>query len=246
MYHVGVLALSLDTSATLLRHMGDLGVRANREPPEITMSWAPLSRGAQPWQRVDADTVRSQVVLSSVRLRQAGAHFFVGTDDAAYVPLTGVEHELAIPGLHVVDVVAANVQALGISALGFLGTRWTMPRELYAAALGPMGIATMTLALRDQTTLHSIAFDELAQGQRSFSSRDLVLEFIDDFHRRGCEAVVFGCPGLDALITPANSPLLVLDPTLLLADAALTVAAGEAPLPQWRGGPTSSFAHTRA
>ena len=246
MYHVGVLALSLDTGATFLRHMGDLGTRGHHEPPEITMSWAPLSRGAQPWQRVDADTVRNQIVLSSVRLRQAGAHFFVGTDDAAYVPLTGVEHELAIPGLHVVDVIAASVQASGISALGILGTRWTLSRELYAAALRPMGIATMTLALRDETTLHSIAFDELARGQRYFTSRDLLLEFIDDFYRRGCEAVVLGCPGLDTLVTPANSSLLVLDPTLLLAEAALTVAAGDAPLPQWRGGPTSSFAHTSA
>src|SRR6476620_9821274 len=122
------------------------------------MSWAPLSRGAQPWQRVDADTVRSQLVLSSVRLRQAGAHFFIGTDDSGYVPLNGLEHELAIPGLHVVDVIAATAQALGVSALGILGTRWTLPSELYADVLGPMGIATMTLALRDETTLHSIAF----------------------------------------------------------------------------------------
>jgi aspartate racemase len=42
------------------------------------------------------------------------------------------------------------------------------------------------------------------------------------------------------LITADASPLPILDSTRLLARAAVDVALGERPMPQWRGGPMPS------
>jgi aspartate racemase len=45
------------------------------------------------------------------------------------------------------------------------------------------------------------------------------------------------CTEIPLLVTGESSPLPTLDSTRLLARAAVEVAIGERPMPQWRGGP---------
>jgi aspartate racemase len=45
------------------------------------------------------------------------------------------------------------------------------------------------------------------------------------------------CTEIPLLITQGLSPLPILDSTRLLAAAAVSVATGERPMPEWRGGP---------
>lgn len=238
-FHIGVLAPTLDGGAAMLcrvqeRADAKLGVSPH---PELTLGWAPLAAPSTPWQRGDAETVRAQLVLSSVRLRAAGAHFLVCTDDTAYVPLETSGADLALATLHAAPVVAAEAQRQGFAKVGILGTRWTLGWARYAAHFEPMGIAAIHLPMGEETTLHSIVFDELVHGKYSLRSREAVIEIVDGLRRLNCEAVVLGCPQLTALVTPASSPLPLMDPTALLADAALAVAVGDAALPRWRGGP---------
>lgn len=237
MFHIGVVAPTLAGGADFLRRLRPDGRRANdRQLPELTLSWAALAAGDKPWQRADADTVRNQLALNSTRLRQAGAHFFVCTDDNVYTSLDSPGPELAMPGLHAAPVVAAEAQRQGFGIVGILGTRWTLACSRYAMDLEPMGIKAVALSLRDQTTLHSVIFDELAHDKYLLRSRDYVLDMLHAFRAQGCEAVVVARPEILSLVTPATSPLPLLDPAALLADEAVAVAAGEAPFPEWRGG----------
>jgi aspartate racemase len=238
-FHIGVLAPRLPGAAELLRRVDEAGGALGRgaQQPEVSLVWQPLDGGWDAWQRNDPDTVRSQLALGCVRLRQSGAHFFVCPDDTAYALLDEPGVDLALPGLHVAAVVGAAAQRQGFARIGVLGTRWTLGWRRYADELEPMGLTAVPLALWDQTTLHSIIFDELLRGRSSLGSRDLVLSLVEGLRQKGCEAVVVGCPELGALVTPASSPLPLLDATQLLADAAVAVAVGAAPLPGWRGGP---------
>ena len=241
-FHIGVIAPRLPGAAELLRRVEEAGAALGprSEQPELSLVWQPLDGRWDAWQRNDPDTVRSQLALGCVRLRQAGAHFFVCPDDTAYAPLDAVDSDLALPGLHVAAVVAAAAQRHGYARVGVLGTRWTLDWRRYADELEPMGLTAVPLPLWDQTTLHSIIFDELVRGRRSLRSRDTVLSFVDDLRQQGCQAVVVGCPELSELVTPASSSLPLLDATQLLAEAAVAVAVGRAPLPQWRGGPAAA------
>lgn len=239
MFHIGVLASGWGSAAEMLgrisaRSAGRLGPC---QRPELTLSCAPLGTASDPWQRGDPEANRAQLVLSSGRLRHAGAHFFVCPDDATYVPLGSSDADLALPGLHVAPVIAAAAHRKGFARVAILGTRWTLDRRSYADALDPMGITAAALPLRDEATLHSIIFDELVHGRCSLRSRDAVLEMIEAMHLEGAQAVVLGCPELASAVSPANSPLPLLDAAALLAGAALDVAVGDAPLPTWRGGP---------
>ena len=51
------------------------------------------------------------------------------------------------------------------------------------------------------------------------------------------DAVALVCTEIPLLITADVSPLPILDSTRLLAKAAVEVALGELPIPEWRGGP---------
>ena len=239
MFHIGVLAPRLAGAADLLRRIDDAGTALgpDRQRPELSLVWQPLEGRWDAWQRNDPDTIRTQLALGCVRLRQSGAHFFVCPDDTAYALLDGPGVELALPGLHAAPVVAAAAQRQGFARIGVLGTRWTLDARRYSAELHPMGLSAASLPLWDQTTLHSIIFDELVRGRFSMESRDRVLALVEDLQREGCQAVVVGCPELSELVTPASSPLPLLDTTRLLAEAAVAVASGAAPLATWRGGP---------
>jgi aspartate racemase len=239
-FHIGVLAPRLQSAAELLRRVDEAGAARQGLQPELSLVWQPLAGRSEVWQRNDPDTVRTQLVLGSTRLREAGAHFFVCPDDTAYAPLDEPGAELALPGLHAASVVAAEAQRQGFARVGVLGTRWTLGWRRYADELEPMGISAVALPLWDQTTLHSIVFDELVHGRYSLRSRDVVLELVETLRAQHCQAVVLGCPELGALVTPSSSPLPLLDATRLLAAAATAVAVGDAPLPEWRGGPQPS------
>jgi aspartate/glutamate racemase len=242
-FHIGVLASRLPAASGLLLRIEEAGAAlgADVQRPEVSLVWQPLEGRWDDWQRNDPDAVRTQLALGCVRLRQTGAHFFVCPDDTAYVPLDGTGLELTLPGLHAAEVVARAAQRQGFARVGVLGTRWTLGWRRYADALEPMGLTAVPLPLWDQTTLHSIILDELARGRASLASRDTVLSLIEDLRDQGCEAVVVGAAELGALVTPASSPLPLLDTTQLLAEAALAVAVGRVPLPTWRGGPAPSF-----
>ena len=74
-------------------------------------------------------------------------------------------------------------------------------------------------------------------GEFKDGSRDDYVRIIEKLADQGCDAVALVCTEIPLLITADVSPLPVLDSTRLLASAAVDVALGERPMPEWRGGP---------
>ena len=65
------------------------------------------------------------------------------------------------------------------------------------------------------------------------------MRIIDKLKADGCDAVALVCTEIPLLIPQDVSPLPTLDSTRLLAAAAVEVAIGTRPMPEWRGGPVS-------
>jgi len=63
------------------------------------------------------------------------------------------------------------------------------------------------------------------------------VRIIEKLKADGCDAVALVCTEIPLLITQDVSPLPILDSTRLLAAAAVEVAIGKRPMPEWRGGP---------
>ena len=71
-------------------------------------------------------------------------------------------------------------------------------------------------------------------------SRSAYVRIIERLAEQGCDSVALVCTEIPLLVSAEVSPLPILDSTRLLARAAVEVAIGERPMPQWRGGPVGT------
>ncbi len=238
MLHAGILAHSADGAALCFLEMVRDSARrvGEHDHPEITLSILPMAPVLPSYDGGDLSAVRAHLARTAARLAAAGCDFFVCPDNTAHLALEGPGPALPLPGIHIAGIVARQAVADGRRCVGLLGTRWTMTGALYPAAFARAGLELRVPPEADRALVDRVIFDELCQGVIRDASRASVVRMISDLRRAGCDAVALSCTELPLLVTPADSPLPVLDSTRLLARAAVAVACGDAPLPTWRGG----------
>lgn len=239
MKHLGILAHSTEGAALCLRAFcqegfGELGPH---EHPDVTLDCIALARSIPAWDDGDYGSIRETLSRSVQRLARAGADFFVCPDNTAHLALEHTGPQLALPGLHIAEIVAERAVRDGWRSVGVLGTRYLMDGPIYRRAFTSRGIATDVPEASDRHIINTIIFDELVNGVFTASSRQEYVRVIEQLATRGCDAVALVCTEIPLLVTPDDSPLPTLDSTRLLARAAFDVAAGHRPLPTWRGGP---------
>ncbi|HEY6277362.1 MAG TPA: aspartate/glutamate racemase family protein [Streptosporangiaceae bacterium] len=239
MAHAGILAHSTEGAALcFLAYCQEGHQRTGRnEHPDVTMDYIALGASMPAWEAGDYAAVRSTLSVSVDRLARAGAGFFACPDNTAHLALEVPGPDLALPGLHIAEVVADQAAREGRQRVAVLGTKYTMESPLYPRVLAARGIGSEIPAAADRLILNEIIFGELVNGVFSGPSRQEYLRVIRDLAARGCDAAALVCTEIPLLITPDVSPLPTLDSTRLLARAAYQVAVGERPLPTWRGGP---------
>ena len=107
-------------------------------------------------------------------------------------------------------------------------------------ALGRREIEWLIPDEADRKLIHHVIFDELCLGEFNESRAMPMCGLSRRWPDNGCDAVALVCTEIPLLITADVSPLPVLDSTRLLARAAVDVAIGERPMPEWRGGPSDA------
>jgi aspartate racemase len=237
--HCGILAHSTEGAALCFLEFCQEGVRrlGSHVYPDVTLDYIAFGPMMPAWEAGDYDSIRATLSVSADRLARAGAEFFICPDNTAHLALERPGPDLALPGLHIAEVVAGQAASEGRARVGVLGTRYTMDSPLYARAFAARGIASEVPAEADREIMNKIIFGELVNGEFTDQSRQEHVRIITDLAERGCDAVALVCTEIPLLVTPADSPLPTLDSTRLLARAGLAVGAGDRPLPTWRGGP---------
>jgi aspartate racemase len=239
MMHAGILAHSAEGAALCFRAFCQEGFRelGPHEHPDVSLDCIAMGRSMAHWNAGRHAAIRPILAESVRRLAAAGADFFALPDNTAHLALEATGPDLALPGLHIADVVAGVAAAAGHRSVGVLGTKYTMDGPIYPRALAAHGIEAVVPDDTQRATVDRIIFDELVNGVFTDGSRRTYVEVIAALRDRGCDAVALVCTEIPLLVTPDASPLPTLDSTRLLARAAFEVAAGRAPLPTWRGGP---------
>lgn len=242
MEHLGILAHSAEGAALCFRAFCHEGFRelGPDDHPDVTLDLIALARSMPYWEAGDHDAVRAVLAESVRRLAAAGATFFACPDNTAHMALERPGDDLALPGLHIAEVVADRAARDGRTRVGVLGTRYTMEGPVYPRELAARGIAAEVPDAADRDRVHEIIFGELVNGIVTEESRRAYARIIERLAERGCDAVALVCTEIPLLVTPEASPLPTLDSTRLLARAAFEVAAGRRPMPSWRGGPTTT------
>ena len=239
MKHIGILAHSYEGASLCYRAVCLDGIRrlGPHFHPEITLTGVAMHHMMDAYGRDDHAATRAMFQHDIRKLAAAGADFFVLPDNTAHIALESPGPPFPIPCLHLGAVVADRAERHGNRKVGILGTKWTMTGPVYPGALGRRGIAWEIPDEDDRTLINAVIFDELCLGSFTDESREAYVAIIDKLADRGCDSVALVCTEIPLLITPDVSPLPTLDSTRLLAEAAVEVALGERPMPDWRGGP---------
>jgi aspartate racemase len=242
MKHLGILAHSAEGAALCFRAFCQEGFArlGPHQHPDVTLDCIALAHSMSAWDGGDHRSIRDTLAVSVGRLAAAGADFFVCPDNTAHMALEEPGPDLAVPGLHIAEVVADRAAADGHRRVGVLGTRYTMDGPLYPRALAARGIGAEVPDADDRERVNQVIFDELVNGVFSEGSRREYVRVIQGLASRGCDAVALVCTEIPLLVTPEVSPLPTLDSTRLLARAAFEVAVGDRPMPTWCGGPVGS------
>jgi aspartate racemase len=238
MKHLGILAHSAEGAALCFRAFCQEGFAelGPHDHPDVTMDCIALARSMGAWDDGEYTSIRAILSESVRRLAATGADFFVCPDNTAHMALEEPGEDLALPGLHIAEVVAERAVGDGRVRVGVLGTRYLMDGLLYPRAFAAHGIAVELPDPSDRDVINKIIFTELVNGVLTTSSRQEYVRVIEQLAARGCDAVALVCTEIPLLITPETSPLPTLDSTRLLAHAAFEVAVGRRVLPTWRGG----------
>ena len=239
MRHLGILATTPEGAALCFRAFCQCGAEelGPHDHPDVTLDCIALARSLPAWEKADYQAVRATLSVSVERLARAGADFFACPDNTAHVALEQPGADLALPGLHIAEVVAGQAAHNGYRRVGLLGTKFTMEGPVYPRALAAQGIAAEVPAAQDRAILHEIILGELVNGVFTERARQEYARIIGHLAARGCDAVGLVCTEIPLLVPPEASPLPVLDSTRLLARAAFDVATGRRARPAWCGGP---------
>jgi aspartate racemase len=239
MKHIGILAHSFEGATLCFRTACLEGVKrlGAHMHPEITMTCSPMALVLDAWDRGDNAALRQFFMEDARKIAAAGADFFVLPDNTAHIAMESSGDPFPIPGLHIGEVVAEKARRDGRTKVGILGTRFTMNGPVYPGALGRRGIDWEVPDEPDRKIVDDIIFNELCLGVFTDAARASYVQIIEKLKAEGCDAVALVCTEIPLLITQDISPLPILDSTRLLAAAAVEVAVGERPMPEWRGGP---------
>jgi aspartate racemase len=241
MRHIGILSHSFEGATLCYRTMCLEGVArlGPHRHPEITLTGVAMDHMLEFWDRDDRPTLRAMFGYDIGKLAAAGADFFVCPDNTAHIALESGGEPFPIPGLNIGEAVAEQAVRDGRKKVAILGTNYTMTGPVYPGALGRRGIDWEIPADDDRKLIHDVIFGELCLGVFTEESRDAYCRIIARLAVRGCDSVALVCTEIPLLVTADVSPLPILDSTRLLARAAVDVALGDRPMPEWRGGPVT-------
>jgi aspartate racemase len=139
-----------------------------------------------------------------------------------------LESSIDIPLLHIADATADEIKGFRFSAVGLLGTRFTMEQAFYRDRLASKhGLEVIVPDADSREIVHGVIYDELCLGRILEESKSALLRIIDDLGAKGAQGVILGCTELPLLIGPQDSPVPTFDTTALHARKAVTMALGD-------------------
>jgi aspartate racemase len=151
-------------------------------------------------------------------LQVAGADCLVVCSNTMHKVAPDIEAAVRIPLLHIADPTAEVIRAAGYTAVGLLGTRFTMEQDFYRDRLtAGHGLTVLTPSSEDRNTLHRIIFEELCLGKILPESRDACRRIIGALAAHGAQAIILGCTEISMLISQAHSQVPLFDTTAIHA-----------------------------
>ncbi len=171
----------------------------------------------------------AEVVKGAKHLAAAGVDALVITSNTTHVAADAVKDATGLPLIHMLDVLADEMRARGVSRPLLTGTPVVMGEEHYRSELGKRFDGDVFVPDADeQAAIGRIILDELVDGVVRDESRKTYLDIINRWRGEGADGVILGCTELCMILNQSHTDLPVLDTTALHAAAAARYAFGDA------------------
>lgn len=173
------------------------------------------------------------LIAGAQRLEGAGASFIVIPCNTAHAFLGAVRDAVAIPIISMIDETAAEVAALlpRGAAAGILATSGTVSAGLYQNALAAAGLRALVPSPDAQAqVMAAIAAVKAGDLSRATTEKALVAAY--ELIEQGAGALLAACTELPLILQPNDIPVPLIDPTAVLARAAVREALAARSLPE--------------
>lgn len=163
------------------------------------------------------------LLASALRLQGAGADFIVIPCNTAHAFLAALAPRLAIPIIDMIAETAERVRAVcpAVRRVGILAYRGTIETRLYHRALDARGLDPLSPADEMQARLVDAAIDAVKAGDTSPAVGSWLAEAGRALVADGAEVLLAACTEIPIVLTPNMAPAPLLDPTQILAEAAV-------------------------
>ena len=171
----------------------------------------------------DGDWEAAGLVLAQAAqsLEAAGATFLVLCTNTMHKVASAIEASVAIPLLHIADPTATEIKQAGHSAVGLLGTRFTMEQAFYRDRLRERhGLNVLVPGTEDREIIHRVIYEELCLGIVKEKSRAEYRRIMQALISQGAQAIILGCTEISLLVDQQDSEVPLFDTTAIHARAA--------------------------
>jgi aspartate racemase len=170
------------------------------------------------------------LVAGARRLRASGAGVVAIVCNTAHAFLPALREQVPLDYL---DMIAGAADYLAsaqpqIRRAGLLATQGTIEAGLYHRALAKHGITALTLDRQEQERLIDRAIELVKAGDLGPEPHGLIAAAARRLAASGAEVVLAACTEIPLILDPANVPIPVIDPTQILAEAAVRAARSPA------------------
>ncbi|MEW8979581.1 MAG: amino acid racemase [Symbiobacterium sp.] len=161
-------------------------------------------------------------------LEQWGADLIVIPCNTAHYFHDQVQASVHVPVLHIMKETAAFLRERypGLSAVGVLATTGTVRTGLYQRFLGERGLHALVPDDEGQQEVMDCIYGEhgVKAGHTGPEVTERLVRVAQSLVARGAGAVIAGCTELPIVLHDGDLPVPVIDPTRILAEAAVRAA----------------------
>lgn len=171
------------------------------------------------------------LIAGAELLARAGADFLTIPCVTAHAFFDDLQEAVRVPILHLIGETASWLvrERPTLRRLGLLATTGTAQSRLFEAKFEPHGLTIITPAPEVQTSQVMEAIYAVKHGEPLDRPHHLIRLAAAHLQGRGAEAIVAGCTEVPLILRDGDIDVPVIDPTTILAQAAVQRAMGQAP-----------------
>lgn len=167
-----------------------------------------------------------EMVKSAVRLQAMGADVLVMSCNTAHYFYEQICRFIDIPMLHMPLETAKYLARQGVKKAAVLATDGTVQVGIYDKALKQMGVEPVYPNAEDQKFVMSLIYDYVKAG-KPITQQSEIKAMVKRLTDAGAETMILGCTELPIVFAQMGEPQPTVDPTEVLACAAIKAVGGK-------------------